>query len=189
MSLLYVLRPEKDRALTPVSLALSSSGITPNIVTATGLLVSVAAGLVAASGHLYAGIVLFSAGACCDLVDGSLARVSGHSSEFGRYFDSTCDRLSETAFISGAIVGGVPWLAAAVIAGSVLLMASRIYNHRKGLGSNAAMFGRPERLLLLVAGLLVSSPVNAVLFVANALLCIVSSGQVLASGARADNRP
>lgn len=188
MSLLYVLRPKKDRALKPVSLTLSSYGITPNRVTATGLLVSVIAGLIAASGHLYTGIVLFSVGACCDLVDGSLARFSGLSSEFGRYFDSLCDRLSEIVFITGAIIGGVPSLAVVVIAGSVLLLAARVYNHRKGFTSNAAMFGRPERLLLLIAGMLLSSPGNVVLFVTNALLCVVSSCQVLASVVKAENR-
>lgn len=188
MSLLYRWKPEKDRALSPVSLALASSGVTPDLVTAAGVLVSGAAGLVAASGHLHAGIVLFLAGACFDLVDGSLARIAGSGSEFGRYFDSTCDRLSEGVFVAGAIAGGVSPLAAGVVAGSVLLMASRVYNHRRGLGSNAAMFGRPERLLLLVAGMLLPSPGDVLLFGTNTVLCVVSSWQVLASGATAERR-
>ena len=183
MSLLYRFKPEKDRVLWPVSRTLSSTGVTPNIVTATGLLVSVAAGLIAASGDLVAGIIVFSVGACLDMVDGSLARFSGLGSEFGRYFDSVCDRLSEVAFIAGAIVGGVPSMAAAVVAGSVLLLAARIFNHARGLDSDAASFGRPERLALLVAGMLLAYPGNVVLFGANALLCLASTCQVVASGA------
>lgn len=183
MSLLYRFKPEKDRVLRPVSRALSSAGVTPNVVTATGLLVSVAAGLFAASGELVAGVVVFSAGACLDAVDGSLARFSGLGSEFGRYFDSVCDRLSEGAFVAGAIIGGVPSMAAAVVAGSVLLLAARVHNHAQGLDSDAAAFGRPERLALLVFGVLLPYPGNVTAFVANALLCVVSAGQVLASGA------
>ena len=188
MSQLYRWKPEKDRALAPVSRALWSHGVTPDLVTAAGVVVSTASGLVAASGHLHAGIVLFLAGACLDLVDGSLARFAGPGSEFGRYFDSTCDRLSEGVFVAGAIAGGVSPLAAGVVAGSVLLMASRVYNHRRGLASDAATFGRPERLLLLVAGMLLPSPGDALLFGTGTLLCIVSSWQVLASGAPAGRR-
>jgi phosphatidylglycerophosphate synthase len=185
VSLLYAFKPEKDRALDPVCRALWSAGITPNMVTAAGPLASVLAGLLAASGHLYTGIIIFSIGACLDAVDGSLARISGRSSEFGRYFDSVSDRVSEGVFIAGAVIGGVPAAALAVIAGSVLLLASRIYNHRRGLGSDAALFGRPERLALLIAGMLLPSPANVVVFVTNALLCVVSSYRVLASGAAA----
>jgi phosphatidylglycerophosphate synthase len=159
-------------------------GITPNMVTAAGLLLSVIAGLLAASGHLYAGIIIFLLGACLDAMDGSFARACGLSSEFGRYFDSVCDRLSELAFIAGAVVGGVSSSAFAVIAGSLLLLALRIYNHRRGLNSNAAMFGRPERLLLLIVGLLSPDPYNMAIFMLAFLLCLVSIVQVLASGIR-----
>lgn len=182
MSMLYAFKPQKDRALHSISRILLKSGVTPNMVTAAGLFMSAIAGLIAMSGHLYAGIFLFMLGACLDAVDGSFARVSGLSTEFGRYFDSICDRLSELVFITGAVIGGVPVSAFAVIAGSFTLMASRIYNHRKGLDSNAAMFGRPERLILLIVGLLAPAPYNTVLFMAACFLCLVSSAQALASG-------
>ncbi|MGA9139229.1 MAG: CDP-alcohol phosphatidyltransferase family protein, partial [Methanocella sp.] len=164
MSMLYALKPQKDRTLQSVSHVLMALGVTPNMVTAAGLSMSVIAALLAASGHLYAGILFFIVGACMDALDGSFARACGLTSEFGRYFDSVCDRLSEIVFIAGAVVGGVSSSTIAVIAGSLLLMASRIYNHRKGLNSNAAMFGRPERLALLIAGLLSPAPYNTVLF-------------------------
>ena len=144
MSWLYTFKPQKDRALYSASHILLATGVTPNMVTAAGLLLSVIGGLLAASGHLYAGIFFFIIGACLDAVDGSFARACGLCTGFGRYFDSICDRLSELVLIAGAVIGGVSSSAFAVIAGSLLLLASRIYNHRKGLNSNAAMFGRPE---------------------------------------------
>ncbi len=182
MSWLYAFKPQKDLALYSASHILLAMGVTPNMVTAAGLLMSLIAGLLAASGHLYVGIFFFIIGACLDAVDGSLARACDLTSEFGRYFDSICDRLSELAFITGAVIGGAPVLAFAVIAGSVLLLASRVNNHRKGLNSNAAMFGRPERIALLVVGLLSPAPYNMAIFIAAGLLCAVSSVQALASG-------
>jgi CDP-diacylglycerol--glycerol-3-phosphate 3-phosphatidyltransferase len=188
MSMLYALKPQKDLLLRRFSSALLAMGVTPNMVTTAGLLMSVIAGLLAASGHLYAGIFLFIIGACLDAVDGSFARACGLTSEFGRYFDSICDRLSELVLIAGAVIGGVSSSAFAVIAGSLLLLASRIYNHRKGLNSNAAMFGRPERLALLIAGLLSPAPYSTALFLVAGFLCLISSGQILASGMRRNNR-
>lgn len=182
MSTLYAFKPQKDRALSSACHILLKMGVTPNMVTAAGLLLSVVAGLLAMSGHLYAGILVFMAGACLDAVDGSFARACGLCTELGRYFDSTCDRLSELVFIMGAVVGGVPASAFAIVVGSFLLMASRIYNHRKGLNSNAAMFGRPERITLLVAGLLSPDPYNTLLFMVACFLCLVSSVQALVSG-------
>jgi CDP-diacylglycerol--glycerol-3-phosphate 3-phosphatidyltransferase len=184
MSMLYAFKPQKDRALCSISEVLLAAGVTPNMVSAAGLLMSIAAGVMAMSGHLYAGIALFFAGACLDALDGSFARYSGLCSGFGRYFDSTCDRLSELAFVAGAVAGGAPAMALAVVGGSVLLMAARVYNHRKGLSSDAAMFGRPERLALLIAGLMAPEPYGSALFLLAALLCLISTVQVLVSGAR-----
>lgn len=184
MSLLYALKPVKDRALMPISHALHRAGVTPNMVTSAGLLMSLIGGLLAASGQLYAGIAVFTFGAIMDAVDGSLARTRGECTEFGRYYDSICDRFSELAFVVGAVIGGAPVTAFIAIGGSYLLLASRVYNHRKGLNSDAAMFGRPERLTLLIAGLLAPAPYDLALFTIAGLLCLISSGQALASGIR-----
>lgn len=186
MSWLYGFKPQKDRALYSASHILLAAGVTPNMVTAAGLIMSVVAGLFALSGHIYMGISLFVMGACLDAMDGSFARSCGLSSEFGRYFDSVCDRLSELAFVAGAIVGGAPVTAFIVIGGSYILLAARIYNHKKGLSSDAAMFGRPERMALLVTGLLSPAPYNSMLFMAAGLLCLISSAQALFSSIRAE---
>ncbi len=180
--MLYAYKPQKDLLLWSVSRRLYSTGVTPNMVTAAGLIISAAAGLMAMSGHLYAGITLFLAGACLDAFDGSFARACGLSSDFGRYFDSVCDRLSELLFVAGAVVGGTPATAYSVIAGSIVLLIARVYNYRKGFNSNAAMFGRPERLTLLIVGLVIPAPFNTALFIIAGLLCLVSAIQAIVSG-------
>ncbi|WP_424359833.1 CDP-alcohol phosphatidyltransferase family protein [Methanocella sp. MCL-LM] len=186
MSLLYRYKPQKDALLRSASQALLEAGVTPNMVTAAGLALSAAGGIVAMSGHLHAGIAIFLTGAFLDALDGSLARCTGRCTEFGKYFDSFSDRCSELLFVAGAVIGGVPASAFAVVAGSLALLATRVYNHRKGLNSNAAMFGRPERLALLVAGLLAPAPFNTVLFAVAGFFCIVSSAQALASAIKAN---
>lgn len=187
MSMLYAFKPLKDRTLRPVSRALLAAGFTPNMITAGGMFLSAAAGVAALAGHLYVGLALFFAGACLDALDGSLARFSGLSTGFGRYFDSISDRASELLFVAGAVAGGASLLAFAIVAGSFTLLAARVYNHRKGMSSNAAAFGRPERLGLLFIGLLVPAPYAGALFLIAGFLCLVSSAQVLASGKRVDN--
>ena len=180
--MLYAYKPQKDILLRSISRRLRSAGVTPNMVTAAGLILSAAAGLVAMSGHLYAGIMLFLVGACLDAFDGSFARVCGLTTEFGRYFDSVCDRLAELLFVAGAVLGGEPVTAYSVIAGSIVLLIARVYTHRKGFNSNAAMFGRPERLTLLIAGLVVPAPYNSALFITAGFLCMVSAIQAFVSG-------
>lgn len=184
MSLLYALKPVKDRMMCPFCRALMRGGVTPNMVTAAGLSLSVVAGLLGAYGELRLAIIVFLAGACLDALDGSLARASGMGSEFGRYFDSFADRASELVFVVGAIIGGAPATAFLVLPGSFALLGARVYNHRRGRSSNAAMFGRPERLVLLVAGLLCPAPFDTALFAAALALCLVSSVQALASGSK-----
>jgi phosphatidylglycerophosphate synthase len=190
MSMLYAYKPLKDAWLSAASRVLLAAGVTPNMVTVAGLIFSATAGLVAMSGHLYAGIAIFIVGACLDAFDCSLARYSNRCTEFGKYFDSVADRCSELFFVTGAVIGGTPLTAFSVVTGSVILLAARVYNHRKGRNSNAAMFGRPERLGLLIVGLLASAPWNTVLFGIAGCLCTISAAQALAAGIRENkNRP
>lgn len=101
----------------------------------------------------------------------------------GIYLDSITDRLSELLLVAGAVLGAqAPISAIIVLLGSLALLASRVFNHLRGLNSDAAIFGRPERIMLLVAGLMVSEPYGTVLFITAGICCIVSSVQVILSG-------
>lgn len=184
MSLIYRYKPEKDRAILPLTSVLAQAGVTPNMVTVSGLIISLIAGVFAALGHLHIGIALFFIGACLDALDGSLARATGACTEFGRYLDSVCDRVAELAFIFGAVVGGSPLSALLVVAGSMALLMARVLVHRKGLRSDVARFSRPERLALIIIGLLVPYPINVVVFLAAGTLSSISALQVLSTARR-----
>lgn len=178
MSLIYRYKPDKDRAILPLASILVTAGITPNMVTVAGLTTSIIAGVFAAFGHLYIGIALFFIGACLDALDGSLARATGRCTEFGRYLDSVCDRSSELAFIAGAVIGGTPPSALIVVAGSLALLMARVQVHRMGQRSDAARFSRPERLALIIIGLLAPYPINVLIFLAAGVLSSITALQV-----------
>jgi len=187
MSLLYRFKPQKDAHVKSIAIGLASIGITANKITAFGLCLALCAGFVAYSGFLYAALVLFSGSALCDALDGSVARASGEQTEFGLYFDGVADRFSELFFVGGAVLGlNAPPSAFAVVGGAFLLLFARVYAHAQNCGAMATTFGRPERLLLLVAGLLCPPPFNAILFVAAALGCVFSAVQIVARTRRMD---
>jgi phosphatidylglycerophosphate synthase len=180
MSLLYRFKPQKDSYLRSITARLGGAGITANEVTALGLCLALVSGLLAYRGHLYLGIVCFAASAVCDALDGSLARASNKRTEFGLYFDGIADRFSELFFVLGAVLGAnVPPSAFIVIGGAFMLLFARAYGHMQKWGAKPTAFGRPERLTLLVAGILCSNPIDTLLFVAAGLCCVFSSAQIL----------
>jgi len=188
MSLLYLFKPRKDRYLSTITTLLDGAGVTANEVTALGLCLALGAGLLAYYGHLYVGMILFATSAMCDAVDGSLARVSKIGTDFGLYFDGVADRFSELFFISGAVLGAqVPSSAFVVVGGSFALLLTRIYGYAHHWGAVSTTFGRPERLVLLVAGVLCPAPINTLLFIVAGLFCVFSSVQILARGITVHN--
>ncbi len=129
-----------ERFTTPTARVLSKTGVTPNTLTVMGFLVSVAAGVLIAKEYFLAGgLVVLFAGAF-DLLDGPVARVTGKTSKFGGFLDSTLDRLSEAAVLAGILAyyafNEGTWeslLAYGCFVGSV--MVSYLRARAEGLGS------------------------------------------------------
>lgn len=78
-------------------------GISPDAVTLVGTVgVCVGALVFFPRGHLLVGVLFITLFIFSDLIDGAMARLSGSSSSFGAFFDSTLDRVAD-----GAIFGGL----------------------------------------------------------------------------------
>jgi CDP-diacylglycerol---glycerol-3-phosphate 3-phosphatidyltransferase len=101
-----------------------------------------------------------------DMVDGALARVRNQKTVFGAFFDSTLDRYSEGLVLLGIILFASTstsatyrtWtIALAYTAGLGSLMVSYARARAEGLGLElkSGLMARPERVLLLAAGLLI----------------------------------
>jgi CDP-diacylglycerol--glycerol-3-phosphate 3-phosphatidyltransferase len=142
--------------------------------------VSVGAAVLIGTGHLFAaGFVVLVAG-LFDIMDGALARSTNRATRFGAVLDSTLDRVAEAALfigilamyaaeqsVSGVLVTGVAWL------GSLLVSYIRARAEGLGLECQVGIFTRPERVIILVLGLLLSQFDN-VLIIALAIIAVLS---------------
>ena len=144
----------------PVALAFGRLGLTPNVLTVIGFAgTCVAAGLAAFESWAIAGILVIAFG-IFDMFDGALARATGRASRFGAFLDSTLDRTGEGLVLAGVTVGCAQagFVLGVALAVSALAFASVVtYTRAKaealGLHGEVGFAPRPERLVLLSAGL------------------------------------
>jgi CDP-diacylglycerol--glycerol-3-phosphate 3-phosphatidyltransferase len=157
--------------------------VTPNMVTVAGMLVTFGAAVLAGLGQLrWAALVLAFAGTF-DILDGALARATNRSYPYGAFLDSTTDRYSEGAVYVGVAAyflwqePGFPWsrwatlACVAALAGSFLVSYVRARAQSLGYRCDSGIFARPERVVVIVLGLLIGNAVVlAVLVMALAVL-------------------
>jgi CDP-diacylglycerol---glycerol-3-phosphate 3-phosphatidyltransferase len=157
--------------LTPAIVRfLSRTGITPNTLTVFGFLVTLgAAALILTGNQFAAGFVVIAAG-FFDMLDGSLARNTNRVTRFGGILDSTLDRLSEAALmVSILIVFGVDgsilgiWITSIALVSSMMVSYIRSRAESAGIDCEVGIFTRPERIVILAIGLLLSGFDNALL--------------------------
>lgn len=154
------LRDRTRSLVNPIARAISRSGISPNLLTTLGLAVNAAAASLVLKGHFRAGGLLTLVASLFDAFDGALARLSGQSSPFGAFLDSTLDRFSEAVVYLGLLLyyaqGGHPMELALVyvtVVGSLMVSYARARAEGLGLQCKVGLLTRPERVCLLVAGL------------------------------------
>jgi len=101
---------------TRPALALGRLGVTPNMLTVTGTILSVTAAVtLLPRGHFVAGPFVLLVVLVADSFDGILARATARSSVFGAFLDSTMDRLAD-----GAVLGSLAaWAALSMSAGTL----------------------------------------------------------------------
>jgi phosphatidylinositol phosphate synthase len=90
------------KVISPVAHLLIRLGVSPDAVTVVGTLGVVAGALVFfPQGKLLTGVLVISAFVFSDLIDGTMARLTGKSSPFGAFLDSTLDRVGDGAIFAG----------------------------------------------------------------------------------------
>ena len=149
---------------------LSRTGITPNTLTILGFLVTLgAAALILTGNQFAAGFVVLAAG-FFDMLDGSLARNTNRVTKFGGILDSTLDRLSEAALMVSILVvfgtnGSIPgiWITSIALVSSMMVSYIRSRAESAGIDCEVGIFTRPERIIILTIGLLLSGLNNALL--------------------------
>jgi CDP-diacylglycerol--glycerol-3-phosphate 3-phosphatidyltransferase len=145
---------------------LAETRITPNALTALGVTLSAAGGVLVYFEHrgdvlfFWLGAVVFVVGSLLDILDGALARQSGKGTPFGAFIDSTTDRVGEAVML-GAIAlvfarHDDDWalaLTIAAIAGSFLVSYTRARAEALGLKGDVGLGSRAERVVVITGGL------------------------------------
>jgi phosphatidylinositol phosphate synthase len=153
-------RSSVDKGVGPIGTALGKTGLSPDHLTALGLLMAVPAALAIGTGRLGLGLVLLILSAVPDLLDGALAKASGTASKRGAFFDSVADRVTDAL-----IWGGVAWylqssrhghaalLPFGILAVSTLISYERAKAESLGFSAKGGLMERAERIILLCIGL------------------------------------
>lgn len=145
------------------------TGLTPNALTVIGLLLNCVVAVVIGRGWLFVGGLLVLAAGLFDLLDGAMARITEKVTPFGSFFDSTLDRYSEVILYGGLLVyilatpdarvGAI--LIHLTICGSILVSYARARAESLGYKLQVGLLARPERILILAAGLILGHPLWA----------------------------
>ena len=143
-------------AIIKASVAL---GISPNTLTAIGVLINcVAAWALAEERFILAGVIMISAN-IFDFIDGKVAYITGRQSEFGAFWDSTLDRFSDLALFTGLI-----WLYATlgredyVLITTLTLIFAIMTSYARARAEclvekcKVGFMERPERIVLFMIG-------------------------------------
>ncbi|MBN1162951.1 MAG: CDP-alcohol phosphatidyltransferase family protein [Candidatus Krumholzibacteriota bacterium] len=167
--------------LDPVVALLSYLGITPLWVTIFGILLSFLGAFLVAGGRLRAGGLTLLFSGLCDVLDGSLARSEEKVSTFGAFLDSTGDRLTELAYFIALVfyfaaqdpINKVMiFFVLAALSGSLLTSYARARAEGLGLECTVGFLERPERVVMLLVGLMLGRFVLSVVLVFLAILSI-----------------
>ncbi len=175
-------------ALRCVGRAVSRSGVSPDALTITSLVISGASLPLAAFGMLPAAGAALLFGAAFDALDGIVARERGVASDSGEVLDAVVDRYADAAPLMGLAVyyrASVPALVLvlAALLGSMLVSYVRAKSEAMSLSLPGGLMRRHERIAYLTAGLLLgpllplaSVPIAApITLLAVAVVAVVSN--------------
>jgi len=148
-----------NRILTPPARLLLAARVSPDTVTLVGTIgLSASALWFIPRGQFVAGVLVMVLFVFSDTLDGTMARLSGRSSQWGAYLDSTLDRVSDAAVFGSFVLYYVnegdttmSAVALAALVGALLVSYARARAEGLGLNATVGLAERTERLVLLLA--------------------------------------
>ncbi len=174
----------KDYLTRLVVRLLAKTPVTPNAMTWIGFSITLGAGVLIITEHLLAaGFVVLFAG-FFDMLDGALARGTDRVTRFGAILDSTLDRFSEAALLLSVLSiyaarateqsTPVILIVGFALVGSLLVSYIRAKAEAMGLECTVGFFTRPERVVVLAIGLMLSRINYAFLVAALSIIVLFS---------------
>jgi CDP-diacylglycerol--glycerol-3-phosphate 3-phosphatidyltransferase len=147
----------------PIARITGQTGISPNAVTFIGFLLTVVVASLLAGGYLQLAGILLIVAAFFDAIDGSMARQLQRTTPFGAFLDSTTDRFSEAVLFLGVLIqfqekGANTGMILTYIAivGSLMVSYTRARAEGIGVSIKGGLLTRFERIVVLIAGLLLN---------------------------------
>jgi phosphatidylinositol phosphate synthase len=149
------------RVIEPAISLFARHNVSPNAITTVGALLTVAAGVVYATGHIMTAGWLMGVTAFFDVVDGEVARRTGRSTVFGAFYDSTLDRVADGALMAGLTVfyatnpvhHNIYMVVTCLVGmiGTFVVSYTRARAESLGIDAKVGVMQRPERIVLLSA--------------------------------------
>jgi archaetidylinositol phosphate synthase len=155
--MLTKLKAKIQQMLTAEARTAHKIGLTPNRISAIGLILALLSALAYTEWQdhslflLLATVLLLFSG-FCDALDGVVARIQNEATVFGGFLDSLLDRYADAAVYAGIMLGGLCDLAWGLIAiiGALLVSYSRARAEAAGIKmESVGLVERAERILIL----------------------------------------
>lgn len=188
--MLTKLKKKVQQMLAAEAQAAHKIGLTPNMLSAIGLALSLFSAVAYAMAQnqpllLLLAIILLLASGFCDTLDGVLARTHQQTSVFGGFFDSLLDRYADATVYAGVIIGGLcdPIWGLIALAGSLLVSYSRARAEAVGIKmESVGVAERAERMIILAAASVAAIFWLPALNIGIILLAVLSNLTVLQRG-------
>ena len=166
----------------PVARALLRIGLSADMVTVIGCAITVVAALwFIPQGRFIPALLIVGFFIAADVIDGTMARLSGTQGPYGAWLDATLDRVADVA-----VFGGLLWwavrtsdtltvvLAWICLAGAVAISYAKARAEAVGATANGGIAERAERLIVVgVGAILVSFGVDWGMTAALGLLSVL----------------
>lgn len=155
-------RETLSRLAVPLGRALASAGVSPHLLSLSGIAFGVLAAYCFWSSLWWLAVVFFALSGLSDVVDGMVARARNLQSSFGSFFDNFCSAYTDSAVFAALIAAGLcdPWWGAAALVGTLTrLLTFRLdglvpKDEAEALRSRfpSALFGKGDRIVLIAIG-------------------------------------
>jgi CDP-diacylglycerol---glycerol-3-phosphate 3-phosphatidyltransferase len=150
--------------IDPPAKLLVKMKVSPDVITLVGTIGASASALILLpQGEFLWAIVLIAIFALSDLIDGTMARMTGSSGPWGNFLDATLDRVTDGAVFGALVIWGATQQNMWIVCGGLLaLVTGQVTSYSKaraeavGATANVGIAERAERLILAGIGILLT---------------------------------
>lgn len=147
------------RAINPIAGLLVKLGVSPNFITVFGAVgISGSAILFFPNGNFFVGTLLILVFIFSDLLDGTVARISGKPNPIGAFLDSTMDRVADAALFGSLVIYYANQDSNLLVPAIVTAFAAQLISYirakaeSQGISMKVGIAERPERIIILLVG-------------------------------------